>query len=78
MTFKLFRIKEDLLKDKNRERFEHDLNEFEADLDTKNMQINHVVTLVNSILIVQYRPKPKAHLFFVRNVTRAEKLSWTS
>ena len=58
MTFKIFRIKEDLLKDKNRERFEHDLNEFEADLDTKDMQINNMAILMNSILIVHYVPKP--------------------
>ncbi len=43
MTFKVFRIKTDT-DNKNITDLERILNEFEVDLDTKDMQINHMLT----------------------------------
>ena len=43
MTFKVFRIKTDT-DNKNITDLERVLNEFEVDLDTKDMQINHMLT----------------------------------
>jgi hypothetical protein len=64
MTFKVFRIKTDT-DNKNITDLEHILNEFEVDLDTKDMQINnHMLTTSpksigdNILLIAHYRPKP--------------------
>ena len=67
MTFKVFRIKTDT-DNKNITDLERVLNEFEIDLDTKDMQINHMLTtspesIGNDILlIVQYGPKPKKEI----------------
>jgi hypothetical protein len=63
MTFKVFRIKMDT-DNKSITDLEHILNEFEVDLDTKDMQINHMLTTSpksigdNILLIVHYGPKP--------------------
>ena len=63
MTFKVFRIKTDT-DNKNITDLERVLNEFEVDLDTKDMQINHMLTASpksigdNILLIVHYEPKP--------------------
>jgi hypothetical protein len=63
MTFKVFRIKTDT-DNKNIMDLERILNEFEVDLDTKDMQINHMLTTSlksisdNILLIVHYGPKP--------------------
>ena len=63
MTFKVFRIKTDT-DNKNITDLERVLNEFEVDLDTKDMQINHMLTASpksigdNTLLIVHYGPKP--------------------
>jgi hypothetical protein len=63
MTFKVFRIKTDT-DNKNITDLERILNEFEVDLDTKDMQINHMLTTSpksigdNILLIVHYGPKP--------------------
>ncbi len=59
MTFKVFRIKTDT-DNKNITDLECVLNEFEVDLDTKDMQINHMLTASpksigdNILLIVHY------------------------
>ena len=63
MTFKVFSIKTDT-DNKNITDLERVLNEFEVDLDTKDMQINHMLTASpksigdNILLIVHYEPKP--------------------
>lgn len=63
MIFKVFRIKADT-DNKNITDLERILNEFEADLDTKDMQINHMLTTSpksigdNILLIIHYGPKP--------------------
>jgi hypothetical protein len=63
MTFKVFRINTDT-DNKNITDLERVLNEFEVDLDTKDMQINHMLTTSpksiedNILLIVHYGPKP--------------------
>lgn len=62
MTFKVFRIKTDT-DNKNITDLERVLNEFEVDLDTKDMQINHMLTASpksigdNILSIVHYGPK---------------------
>jgi hypothetical protein len=63
MTFKVFRIKTDT-DNKNITDLERILNEFEVDLDTKDMQINHMLTTSpksigdNILLKAHYGPKP--------------------
>jgi hypothetical protein len=63
MTFKVFRIKTDT-DNKNITDLERVLNEFEIDLDTKDMQINHMLTTSPEsigdgvLLIIHYGPKP--------------------
>jgi hypothetical protein len=63
MTFKVFRIKTDA-DNKNIMDLERVLNEFEVDLDTKDLQINHMLTTSpesigdDVLLIIQYGPKP--------------------
>jgi hypothetical protein len=63
MIFKVFRIKTDT-DNKNITDLERILNEFEVDLDTKDMQINHMLTTSlksisdNILLIIHYGPKP--------------------
>jgi hypothetical protein len=67
MTFKVFCIKTDA-DNKNIADLERVLNECEVDLDTKDMQINHMLTTSpkstgdNILLIVQYGPKPKEEI----------------
>jgi hypothetical protein len=67
MTFKVFRIKTDT-DNKNITDLERVLNEFEVDLDTKDMQINHMLTTSpkatgdNILLIIHYGPKPKEEI----------------
>jgi hypothetical protein len=64
VTFKVFRIKIDA-DGKNATDIERILNEFELEMDTKDMQINHMVTTApksigdNILLIVHCGPKPK-------------------
>jgi hypothetical protein len=63
MAFKIFRINT-TVDNKNITDLERVLNEFEVELDTKDMQINHMLTTSpessgNDILfIVHYGPKP--------------------
>jgi len=64
--FKVFRIKTDA-DGKNAMDIERVLNEFETDLDTKDMQINHMLTTSKStgdniLLIIQYGPKTKEEI----------------
>ena len=67
MIFKVFRIKTDA-DGKNATDIERILNEFEAELDTKDMQINNMLTTSpksigdNILLIIQYGPKPKEEI----------------
>ena len=73
MTFKVFRIKTDT-DNKNITDLERILNEFEADLDTKDMQINHMLTASpksigdNILLIIQYGPKPAEEIIGTENL----------
>jgi hypothetical protein len=73
MAFKVFRINT-AVDNKNITDLERILNEFEVELDTKDMQINYMLTtspeaIGNDILlIVQYGPKPK------KEITRTESL----
>ncbi|MDQ3840559.1 MAG: hypothetical protein M3297_14975 [Thermoproteota archaeon] len=67
MIFKVFLIKTDA-DGKNATDIERILNEFEAELDTKDMQINNMLTTSpksigdNILLIIQYGPKPKEEI----------------
>jgi hypothetical protein len=67
MTFKVFRIKTDA-DGKNATDIERVLNEFETDLETKDMQINLMLTTSpksmsdNILLIIHYGPKPKEEI----------------
>jgi hypothetical protein len=67
VIFKVFRIKTDA-DGKNATDIERILNEFEAELDTKDMQINNMLTTSpksigdNILLIIQYGPKPKEEI----------------
>ena len=73
MTFKVFRIKTDT-DNKNITDLERILNEFEADLDTKDIQINHMLTTSpksigdNILLIVHYGPKPAEEIIGTENL----------
>lgn len=66
MTFKVFRITD--ADNKNITDLERISNEFETDLDTKDMQINHMLTTSpiligdNILLIIQYGPKSKKEI----------------
>lgn len=71
MTFKVFHIKTDS-DNKNVTDLERILNEFEVDLDTKDMQINHIITAPKSIddnilLIVHCGPKPAEEIIGTEN-----------
>ena len=64
--FKVFRIKTDA-DGKNATNIERVLNEFEIDLDTNDMQINHMLTTSkstgdNTLLIIRYGPKTKEEI----------------
>jgi hypothetical protein len=67
MTFKVFRINT-AADNKNITDLEQVLNEFEVELDTKDMQINHILTASpesigkDILLIIQYGPKPKKEI----------------
>jgi hypothetical protein len=67
VIFKVFLIKTDA-DGKNATDIERILNEFEAELDTKDMQINNMLTTSpksigdNILLIIQYGPKPKEEI----------------
>ena len=73
MTFKVFCIKTDT-DNKNITDLERILNEFEADLDTKDMQINHMLTTSpksigdKRLLIVHYGPKPAEEIIGTENL----------